>query len=610
MIIFACTNIRFMMIAKTAYMKCLLFSISCFLYLLIFGGCSPEPENVTGLAFKISDDSDWGIIGTDGKVSSMNTYKLQPTSVVGGRFWVPDEEGRWHLYDAAHPKQPLSNKEYIQAGYFFEETTIAQEAPGEPLLIIDKQGEVQARLDTYHLYTIVLAHNFSEGLALVCTDDLKYGYVDCHGEMVIKPVYDVAYDFSERVAIVGTADADGQLSLQTINRRGETVCYLPVQNSRVDGVYCAGKLGCKDRQWGHCSFLDKQGKTAFRLPDAVKEVLPYSHAVAVCFTDQGAGLINRSGKMVIPANYEYGKVVSAGRMAFLRRGKWGLFDLDGKPLSEFAYDEIGDFHGGNYTFVSYKGSYRLMDRQGSLVDNSLYAVVVEDEVAERKEPQIFLRAPIIDEAIVNLASEETQPAPEVAASRIEAIKKISTASPFYEESRKILSSNLPEEDMHNRQMILDYTEHFRTAYTTKDIDFLEQLFSEEALIVVGRVVKKVPRQEQNLLSAGQVVYNIRSKKEYLSRLKQVFAGNKEIDVYFDDFKIRRHPTQAGIYGVSMKQGYRSDLYSDEGYLFLLWDFRNKQAPLIHVRTWQPAMLNAETPLPAEEIFNLGSFNLE
>ena len=72
----------------------------------------------------------------------------------------------------------------------------------------------------------------------------------------------------------------------------------------------------------------------------------------------------------------------------------------------------------------------------------------------------------------------------------------------------------------------------------------------------------------------------------------------------------RHPTQEGLYGVTLRQKYSSDLYSDDGYLFLLWDFRDEATPLIHVRTWQPRMLDDRTPLPEDEIFNIRNFNLQ
>ena len=159
-------------------------------------------------------------------------------------------------------------------------------------------------------------------------------------------------------------------------------------------------------------------------------------------------------------------------------------------------------------------------------------------------------------------------------------------------------------------MILNYVEHLRTSYTTKDIDFLEQLFSENALIVVGTVVHTTPQKEANYLPSAQVVYNVKSKRQYLDRLKEVFKANQNIDVRFSKFHIMRHPTQQGIYGVSLRQEYHSDLYSDDGYLFLLWDFRDETAPKIHVRTWQPRMQPDHTLLPENEIFSIRNFNLQ
>lgn len=79
------------------------------------------------------------------------------------------------------------------------------------------------------------------------------------------------------------------------------------------------------------------------------------------------------------------------------------------------------------------------------------------------------------------------------------------------------------------------------SYETKDIDFLEQLFSEKALIIVGTVVKQLP-QEGHYLPADQIRYNIKTKQQYLDRLRRIFKANKKIEVRYSDFLIRRHPT--------------------------------------------------------------------
>ena len=180
-------------------------------------------------------------------------------------------------------------------------------------------------------------------------------------------------------------------------------------------------------------------------------------------------------------------------------------------------------------------------------------------------------------------------------------------NPFFAEASKVISGKLEEKDADNRRMILNYCEHLRTSYTTKDIDFLRQVFSDQALIIVGNVVRSADNNSATGIEGDEkVTFSLKTKKEYLERLEKVFAANNKIDVKFTDFRIMRHPTMEGIYGVSMKQKYTSDRYSDDGYLFILWEFRNKSMPLIHVRTWQPtASVNGE-----KEIIGIRDFNLE
>ena len=185
------------------------------------------------------------------------------------------------------------------------------------------------------------------------------------------------------------------------------------------------------------------------------------------------------------------------------------------------------------------------------------------------------------------------------------IRKMAQGSPFYAEAAKILKGRLAETDAAHRRQILNYCEHLRTAYTTKDIDFLRQVFSDDALIIVGNVVK--PSKETGRVTGdSRVSYALHTKRDYLSRLAKVFAANRKVDVRFSDFRILRHPTRDGIYGVSLRQRYRSDRYTDDGWLFLLWDFRNPSMPLIHVRTWQPSA----TAEDSDGVIDISDFNLE
>lgn len=175
---------------------------------------------------------------------------------------------------------------------------------------------------------------------------------------------------------------------------------------------------------------------------------------------------------------------------------------------------------------------------------------------------------------------------------------------------KIMEKGIEVSDLARRQLILDYVEHFRTAYNQKDIDFLEQVFSDDAIIITGKVVKVQPT-DFNPMPKDKITYNTQNKKQYLTRLRGIFSRNRYIRVNFSDIKISRHPVKKDFYGVLLRQGYASSTYSDDGYVFLLWDFSNEEQPQIHVRTWQPYYLDEEKTkvIDEEEVFNISQFDI-
>lgn len=169
----------------------------------------------------------------------------------------------------------------------------------------------------------------------------------------------------------------------------------------------------------------------------------------------------------------------------------------------------------------------------------------------------------------------------------------------------VIKSNLELTDLRRRQLILDYVEKFRTAYNQKNINFLNQVFSDDALIITGKVI--TTKHAEGFISQ-KVQYNKQSKEQYIRNLRGVFARNSYIKVTFDEIEVMRHPVNPNFYGVTLLQGWTSGRYHDDGYLFLLWDFTNEDAPQIHVRTWQPDKVGGK-PLPKDEVFCLSDFDI-
>lgn len=164
-------------------------------------------------------------------------------------------------------------------------------------------------------------------------------------------------------------------------------------------------------------------------------------------------------------------------------------------------------------------------------------------------------------------------------------------------------------DIRDRMMILDYVEHFRTSYNMKDLKFLRQVFSDDALIITGKVIKV--RKTEMAPSGNKVIYTTQTKQQYLENLSRAFKANSYIKVQFDNVMIVEHPTIRGIYGVTVHQKWNTARYSDEGYVFMVWDFRNPDLPQIHVRTWQPDIIDKTRgqKLSPNDVFTLGDFDL-
>lgn len=86
-------------------------------------------------------------------------------------------------------------------------------------------------------------------------------------------------------------------------------------------------------------------------------------------------------------------------------------------------------------------------------------------------------------------------------------------------------------DKEKQMIILQYVERFRTAYNMKDLETIKNMFSDDALIITGKVVMtKKLTDSQN--AAFKVEYTKQNKQQYINNLKMAFLRNKWIDVKF------------------------------------------------------------------------------
>lgn len=173
---------------------------------------------------------------------------------------------------------------------------------------------------------------------------------------------------------------------------------------------------------------------------------------------------------------------------------------------------------------------------------------------------------------------------------------------------RIMEQGISVSDLERRTTILSFVENYRSFYDEKDLNSIDRVFSNDAIIITGTV----PMQRNVSSDMGswreQIKYKVQNKPQYLNSLAANFKRNKYIKVTFSDVEVVRHPANPNYYGVTLHQHWKSSTYEDDGYLLLVWEFRDGEDPIIHYRTWQPDRIGSHS-LTKDEIINIMDFNI-
>lgn len=162
-------------------------------------------------------------------------------------------------------------------------------------------------------------------------------------------------------------------------------------------------------------------------------------------------------------------------------------------------------------------------------------------------------------------------------------------------------------DKTRREIILNFLENLRTSYVKKDINYIEKLYSDKALIITGKVLKTEEISTdhvQNNFTKNQIEYQVSTKSEYIAKLNNVFNSISYLRLDFKNIEVVKHRKHPNFYGIMLQQIWDTQKYKDDGLLFLLVQFKENENPIIWVRTWQDAQKTSEN-----DAFGLHNFKI-
>ena len=152
-------------------------------------------------------------------------------------------------------------------------------------------------------------------------------------------------------------------------------------------------------------------------------------------------------------------------------------------------------------------------------------------------------------------------------------------------------------DARRRMFIDDFLATYEAAYEKKEIEYIENFFSDDALVIT-ETKKLKPTGSKEIIPRTQKTrpYEtiVENRQKYIKRLREIFNSNTKIKLSISKKPYRRHAKYTEIYGVNFLQIWKDQNGGDNlesqmpGFVFLMIDFKHsEQTPTIHVRTWQP-----------------------
>ncbi len=234
-----------------------------------------------------------------------------------------------------------SQKQFISAQDFTEITKLRYVYDNGLIVLADQSEEINNIDDDFILDEIawvVTQGELNMPFPTSISYNGKYGYEDSKGNVVIKPIYELAYDFNDGLASIVILDDAGNRKYGVIDTKGN---YIAMPEYAWAGSYSNGLIPVmKD---GMVGYLDGEGKIA--IPLKYRKAGNFNSGLAPVLNEEGTkwGYINVNGSMVVPYSYTDCTEFMEGVACVQINGKWGYINTKGEYIIPAEYDSANVF---------------------------------------------------------------------------------------------------------------------------------------------------------------------------------------------------------------------------------------------------------------------------
>lgn len=258
--------------------------------------------------------------------------------------------------------------QFPMAGFFYEDRAYVQ--IDDALGYINSKGEVVIKSQ------FPAADNFSEGFASVMVDE-DWGIINKNGDWMVEPVYAKPMAFHNGLARFKLER--GLFSTYGfINTKGDTVIYPVFEkvSEFSDGLCMASKDGIK------YGYINTKGEWVIQPEYEIGVALKingeydfsekdFSNGYAAVEKDNKYGLIDKTGKLVLPCTFEAIGKVADGLAPARKNEKYGFIDIKGNWIIKPEYTGAEAFHNGLAAVSkgpsAYEATWGFIDAKGKVI---------------------------------------------------------------------------------------------------------------------------------------------------------------------------------------------------------------------------------------------------
>jgi hypothetical protein len=209
------------------------------------------------------------------------------------------------------------------------------------------------------------AKEFSDGLAAVKNDQNKWGFINKDGKYSIEPKFDYVYSFNDGYAPVLIDAANNEYSY--IDKKGTIVISPDFTSPSVpsEGLIIGSTASSPDT----LVCIDYKGAVVFSIKG--DNAGYFKDGLAPVAINNKWGYINKEGRIVINNAFDNVSNFSDGLAAVQVGEKWGFIDKNGKVVINPAYDAVTDFKDGvarvSYIQNSIETKYAYINKDGDFL---------------------------------------------------------------------------------------------------------------------------------------------------------------------------------------------------------------------------------------------------